>query len=104
MDEATTEFLRSRGSGGKPAPVKHQVAYGDLAVVFEERYVGPRLILIASCPKCGDPANVDSTEYQIAVDRSTGKLSLHPSLVCPRVGCGLHVTVKDGVMEDSKDS
>lgn len=97
MDEDTRAFLKTVDV--RPAPRVHVARYKDRDVRFEERFIGPRLMLMVECPVCKDLAMVDSTMHQIAIDRSTGALSLSPSLVCP-ADCGFHVMVTAGVATD----
>lgn len=102
MDQETKEFLEKRANPERPAPMTFEVKYGDRTILIEERYVGPRLMLFASCPKCGQAAgtNRPDHEWSYARENPAGTLSIRPSLVCD--GCKLrwHVVVTNGEAKD----
>lgn len=100
MDRETSEFLQQRALPPKPQFKQHEVQYHEKAVIFEEKTVGSRVMFSVSCPKCLRFVMLDTKEHEVSFDRTTGKVSVSPSLVCPHERCDLHVYVKAGVMTD----
>lgn len=98
MDPETEDFLRHRQQT-VPLPVsKFEVQYHEQVVEVLEMEVGGKMVLTLMCPICLNKVALDDRAHTIAVNRSTGKLTVTPELVCP-YGCGLYAEIKDSVFQ-----
>ena len=62
-----------------------------------ETYRDGRPIYYLRCPECNEIIALDTKFHTVCVKE--GKITAHPSLVCPTEGCNWHVWLKKGVAE-----